>query len=64
MGECVGGGVGVGRRVIWVVFGAWQGKRGAGGFFVFRFLWRAALWLGRFFVFVCVKEDAAPLVCV
>ncbi len=48
MGECVGQGVGVGRRVILVFFGDWKGKRGAGGFFVFRYFWRAALWLGRF----------------
>ncbi len=42
MGEGVGQGVGVGRRAILVFFGVWQ------GFFVFRFFWRAGLWLGRF----------------
>ena len=35
MGEGVGQGVGVGRRVILVFFGVWRGKRGAGGCFRF-----------------------------
>ena len=48
VGEGVGRGVGVGRRVIFVFFGVWKGKRGAGGFFRFSIFWRAALWLGRF----------------
>jgi hypothetical protein len=42
MGEGVGQGVGVGRRVILVFFGVWR---------VFSFLdffGKAALWLGRF----------------
>ena len=45
MGEGVGQGVGVGRRVILVFLGVWRGGR------VFSFLDffpRAALWLGRF----------------
>ena len=37
VGECVGGGVGVGRRAILVFLGVWKGKRGAGGR-VFSFL--------------------------
>ena len=62
MGEGVGQGVGVGvgRRVILVFFGVWRGKRGAGGFFVFGFFSVA----GQVFVLVCVKKEAAPLVCV
>ena len=64
MGEGVGGGVGVGRRAILVFFGVWQGKRWAGGFFVFRFLFGGRLcgWAG-FCVGVCEME-AGPLVCV
>ena len=60
MGEGVGQGVGVGRRVILVFFGVWRGKRGAGGFFRFSIFWRA----GQVFVLVCVKKGAAPLMCV
>jgi hypothetical protein len=60
MGECVGGRVGVGRRVIFVFFGVWKGKRGAGGFSRFSIFWRA----GQVFVLVCVKKEAAPLMCV
>ena len=61
VGEGVGGGVGVGRRVILVFLGVWRGKRGAGGFFRFFFLrgWSVA---GQVFVLVCVKKEAAPLV--
>ena len=52
MGEGVGQGVGVGRRVILVflqcfsVFGG--GKEGREGFSFLDFFPRAALWLGRF----------------
>jgi hypothetical protein len=53
VGEGVEGGVGVGRRAILVFFGVWKGKVGREGFFVFRFFWRAALWLGRF-LYWCV----------
>ncbi len=60
MGECVGGGVGVGRRVSFVFFGVWKGKRGAGGFFVFRFFGgRVCGWAG-FCVGVCEKGGCPP----
>ena len=66
MGEGVGQGVGVGvgRRVILVFFGVWRGKRGAGGFFVFGFFSEGGSVAGQVFVSVCVKKEAAPLVCV
>ena len=54
MGEGVGGGVGVGRRVILVFFGFFS-------FFDF-FGGRVCGWAG--FLLVCVKKEAAPLVWV
>ena len=45
MGEGVGQGVGVGRRVILVFFGVWQGKEGREVFFHF-FRGRLCGWAG------------------
>ena len=61
MGKCVGQGVGVGRRVILVFLGVWKGKRGAGGFFVFRFFLggRPCGWAG-FCVGVCEEGGSPP----
>ena len=64
MGEGVGQGVGVGVRVILVFFGVWQGKRGAGGFFRFSIFLEGGFLAGQVFVLVCVKKEAAPLMCV
>ena len=61
MGEGVGQGVGVGRRVILVVLGVWKGKRGAGGFFfVFRFFCEGGYVAGQFCVGVCEKGGCPP----
>ncbi len=50
MGEGVGQGVGVGRRVILVFLGVWQGTKGAGGFLA-----------GQVFVLgVCEKGGRPP----
>ena len=61
MGEGVGQGVGVGRRVILVFFGVLRGKRGAGGFFRFWIFFRGWLcgWAG-FCVGVCEKGGCPP----
>ena len=64
MGEGVGQGVGVGRRVILVFFGVWRGKRGVGGFFRFSIFLEGGSVAGQVFVLVCVKKEAVPLVCV
>jgi hypothetical protein len=58
MGEGVGQGVGVGRRVILVFFGVWQGKWGGRvfSFFDLFIFWRAAL----FCVCVCEKGGSPP----
>ena len=64
MGEGVGQGVGVGRRVILVFLGVWKGKRGAGGFFRFSIFLEGGSVAGQVFVLVCVKQEAAPLVWV
>ena len=45
-------------------FGVWQGKRGAGGFFGFSIIFWGGFLAGQVFVLVCVKKEAAPLVCV
>ena len=64
MGEGVGRGVGVGRRVFFVFFGVWKGKRGAGGFFGFSIIFGGGFLAGQVFVLGCVKKEAAPLMCV
>ena len=63
MGEGVGQGVGLGRRVILVFFGVWQGKRREGFSFLDLFL-EGGFLAGQVFVLVCVKKEAAPLMCV
>ena len=64
MGEGVGRGVGVGRRVFLVFFGVWKGKRGAGGFFRFSIFFRGrACGCAGFCVGVC-EEGGCPLMCV
>jgi hypothetical protein len=64
VGEGVGQGVGVGRRVILVFLGVLKGKRGAGGFFRFSIFLEGGCAAGQVFVLVCVRKEAAPLVCV
>ena len=59
MGEGVGQGVGVGRRVILVFFGVWKGKRPRFSIFL-----EGGFLAGQVFVLVCVKKEAAPLMCV
>ncbi len=60
VGEGVGQGMGVRRRVVLVFFGVWQGKR---VFSFFDFLDGGSV-AGQVFVLVCVKKEAAPLVLV
>ncbi len=61
MGEGVGQGVNLGRRVILVLFGVWQGKRGAGGFFRFSiFVGRRLCGWAGFCVGVCEKGGCPP----
>ncbi len=68
MGEGVGQGVGIGRRVILVFLGVCHclagEKRGGRGFFVFGFFFEGGSVAGQVFVLVCVKKEAAPLVYV
>ena len=59
MGEGVGQGVGVGRRVILVFFGVWKGKRPRFSIFL-----EGGFLAGQVFVLGCVKKEAAPLMCV
>jgi hypothetical protein len=60
MGEGVGQGVGVGRRVILVFFGL-EGEKRAGGFFRFSiFFLEGGPVAGQVFLLVCVKKEAAP----
>ena len=56
--------MGVGRRAILVFFGVWRGKSGAGGFFRFWIFSEGGSVAGQVFVLVCVKKEAAPLMCV
>jgi hypothetical protein len=64
VGEGVGQGVGVGVRVILVFLGVLKGKRGAGGFFRFSIFLEGGSVAGQVFVLVCVRKEAAPLMCV
>ena len=53
---------GGGRFWCFSVFG--RGKEEREGFFVFRFFLEGGSVAGQVFVLVCVKKEAAPLVCV
>ena len=66
MGEGVGGGAGVGRRAMFVCFGVWNLLEGEkrGGSFRFSIFFEGGSVAGQVFVLVCVKKEAALLVCV
>ena len=57
MGEGVGQGVGVARRVILVFWGVWKGKRGAGGVCCFSIFSEGGSVAGQLFVLACVKKE-------
>ncbi len=64
MGEGVGQGVGVGVGRFWCFSVLGRGKWGGRVFSLSDYFLEGGCVAGQVFVFVCVKEDAAPLVCV